>query len=134
MHCILSLCNKLCQGGNLPKSSHLYQNCFGKSVVAGCVLDSITPCSSGVLRWGWSIWKANMMPFNFDVHCWNWFMLDLSEKSLYFLVFSCCQGSFEIFSKCWKIWHFLISLDFAQSITWNPWRFGIWCSCHFCSM
>ena len=51
--------------------------------------------------------EANMMPFNFDVHSWNWFTLDLSEKSSYFLVFSCCQGRFGNFSKCWKMWHFL---------------------------
>ena len=71
-----------------PNRAIWLPNCFGKTVVTGHVHWCITLCSSGVKRCSWSLWKADMMHFNFDVHGWYWFNLDLSEKCHYFLLFS----------------------------------------------
>ena len=90
-----------------PKKS---QNLSCQTCVAGCVHEGVTSCSSWILIWGWSLWKAGMMPFNFGIHSWSWFMLEIGEKISNFLVFSCCQGRFGNFSKCWKMWHFLFLL------------------------
>ena len=98
MHCILSLCNKLCQCGNLQNRTKI---CHGQNCVADCVHEGVTSCSSWILRWGWSLLKADTMPFNIDVHSWSWLMLELGEKTPYFWLFSNCQTVWK-FSKCWN--------------------------------
>ena len=51
-------------------------NSVSRSYVHQC----ITSCSSNLLSWGWWLWKAEMILFNFDVHHLYWFILDHNEK------------------------------------------------------
>ena len=103
-----------CQGGiwtNRPKQC---TNDVMQTWVTGHVHGLVTSCSSKLLRWGWSLLKSDVTPFNFDVYCWSWFMLEVSEKSPYiWLSTQILQGSF--FTKCLK--SNCVFLDFAQFIT-----------------
>ena len=97
-----------------PISSYRSKTVLSKTVVAGHVHWCITPCSSGVKRCSWSLWKADISLFNFGVHGWYWFSLDHKEKCLYFLVFPLILHR-QIFSKCWNA--NLNFLDFDHFIT-----------------
>ena len=98
-----------------PKSCVLGQNCLGQFCVAGCVHEVVTSCSSGGLRWGWSLWKADMMPFNFGIHSWSWFMLELGEKSPYFWLFSNCLTV----GKQPKVWGYFTKFQHQSTPTMN---------------
>ena len=102
VQCIFAYDNKLAKLTNLTKIELCIKTVLDKTVVAGHVHGSITLCSSGVKRCSWSLWKADMMPFNFDVHGWYWFILDHGEKCLYFLLFSLIFIG-RILTRCWKL-------------------------------
>ena len=80
---MLKLANVSKIGPKFVHSTKCTKSALWKQFSAGYVHEIITSCSSKLLRWGWSLWKADMTPFNFDVHPFHWFMLDHGANSLW---------------------------------------------------
>ena len=77
---MLKLANVSKIGPKFVHSTKCTKSALWKQSAAGCVHEIITSCSSKLLRWGWCLLKAEIALFNFDVHPFHWFILEISEN------------------------------------------------------